>query len=119
MVVVGISLSATSVYAKAAKKAHTLKGSIVSVSGDGSSIVVEGKSHKAKDGTVTPGEKTTVAITSATTIEVDDVGGKHAADLLPGMYAKVSVENGTATDIKARSSKHTKHHSAKIPKKPK
>src|SRR5882672_1458595 len=73
---VALCLTASTAFAKGGKKAgdKAVKGKIVSVSGDGSNIVVEAKGHKTKAGTVPAPEQVTVAINASTTIEINDVG---------------------------------------------
>jgi hypothetical protein len=116
-----LCLVASTAFAKAGGKANkAVKGKILSVSGDGSSIVVETKGHKTKAGKEAAAEQVTVAINDATTIEINDVGGKHASDLRPTMKVKVSMTSGAATDIKATdhaAPHHKKKGAAAVPKK--
>ena len=73
-----------------------LKGQIVSIAGDGGSLVLETKGHKGK--TI---EQKTITINTSTPIEIDGVAGKHAADLKSGMKATVKLSGDSATEIKA------------------
>ena len=116
IIILAISLAlclvASTAFAKGAGKANkAVKGKILSVSGDGSSIVVETKGHKTNAGKDAAAEQVTVAINPSTTIEINDVGGKLASDLRPGMNAKITSASGVATDIKATD--HAKAHHKK------
>ena len=116
LLAVALCLTASADFAKGGKKAAAaadkgIKGKILSVSGDGAKIVLETKGQKAKGGAQGAAEQVTVAIADSTTIEINDVGGKHASDLRPGMRAQVKMTAGTATDIKATD--HAKPHHKK------
>ncbi len=102
LLAVALCLTASTAFAKAGKKADKgIKGKIVSVSGDGSNIVLDAKGHKGKAAAQGAADQVTVAIADSTTIEINDVGGKHASDLRPGMLAVVKMTDGKATDINA------------------
>src|SRR5947209_1943201 len=111
LMAVALCLTASAAFAKGGKKAagtdRGIKGKIVSVSGDGASMVLETKGHKDKAAQAAAGNQVSVAITDSTTIEINDVGEKHASDLRPGMRAMVKLTDGKATDIKATDHPHS------------
>ncbi len=79
---------------------HGLKGKIVSVAADGSSITIQ---HSKKSGS-----PMTVQVAPNTLVTIDGVGGKKVTDLEPGEMVVVSPTSGVATSIIAKHSHQKK-----------
>lgn len=101
-VIFALSLTAGVAQAKGGKKARPISGSIVSVAADGGSLVLQTKGKKGAGG-----EQKTIAIAPTTSIEINNVGGKKASDLHGGMKVKITLANGSASQIVV-GAKHTK-----------
>jgi len=96
---------------KKAGKEPAIKGKIVSVALDGSSIVVK-KGKKQGGGSVT------VPTASSTKVTIDGTAGKAVTDLKAGEKVKAKSKGGTVKSIKAKSGKSKsgktkKHHKKK------
>ena len=75
-----------------------IKGKIVSIAADGTSIVV-------KSGKKQGGEETTVQTAATTNVEIDGVKGKTVTDLAVGESVSIKSSGGTASEIKAHKGK--------------
>ncbi len=84
---------------KGAAKEPAVKGKIVSIAADGTSIVV-------KTGKKNGGEETTVTTNANTNVEIDGVKGKAVMDLEVGEVVNVKSASGAASEIKAHKGKH-------------
>ena len=91
---------------KKGAKEPAIKGKIVSVAKDGSSIVV-------KEGKKQGGTNVTVPTGASTKVTIDGTAGKTVSDLVKGEKVKVKSKGGTAKLIKAKTAKAKKHHKKK------
>jgi hypothetical protein len=91
---------------KKGAKEPAIMGKIVSVAGDGSSIVV-------KEGKKQGGADVTVPTAASTKVTIDGAAGKAVSDLKAGEKVSVKSKAGTAKSIKAKTPKAKKHHKKK------
>ncbi len=86
----------TQVQASRAKHLHAtgLKGKIVSVAADGSSIVIARSKKK--------GGQETIQIAANPSVTIDGIGGKHVSDLQAGEMVVLNPTSGSATTIIAK-----------------
>ena len=99
LLITGLTITTAEAKAKGTKtkKDKALSGTIVSVAGDGGSMVLSTTGKKKTSG----GGQKTLTLNASTTISINGSIGNHGSDLQSGMKVKVKVSGDVAQDIVA------------------